>query len=198
MAKYLTVAELTAVNQKLRNQTAELTRRAARSSEEIERAKAQAEERYSALPTRERRQYVAREVAATSKRIVAEFNEGTKGILRDIEALSTEINAAREFYENPFKRLNVLTAMDPKMAGRRAEVSAMLVHAGPAEIETLADAFRSTRDFGGMAALVSRNSKIPASERKLHNAAIVAGVDFPDADQVAAIRKRPAEAVLTV
>jgi hypothetical protein len=193
MARYLTVSELTALNDKLRKQTSEITKGAARSREEFERARKLAESRYAELPPNVRREYVGREVASSNRRIVAEFDEGTRGLLRDVHALAAQINEARDLYENPFKRLNVLSAMDPKMAARRAEVSALLTHAGPAEIETLAEAFRSTGDFGGLAALVSRNSQLPHGDRKLHNAAIVAGVVFPHADQVEAILRDAAE-----
>ncbi len=193
MAKYLTVAQLTEINVKLRGRTEEITRRAARAREELERARDEAERRYSALPPRDRRQYVAREVSATNAGIVSSFDEDTRGALREVAALAADIEAARELYENPIKRLNVMTAMHPAMAARRAEVAAMLANAGPAEVETLADAFRSTRDLGGLAAVLSRNSQVPAAERRMTNASIVSGVEFPDAEQVAAVLRDAAE-----
>ena len=140
-----------------------------------------------------RREYVGREVASSNRKIVSEFEESTTGLLREVHSLATQIDEARELYENPFKRLNVLTAMEPKMAARRAEVAAMVRHSGPAEIETLAEAFRSTGDFGGLAALVSKNMQLPSADRKLTNAAIVAGVVFPHSDQVAAIMRDASE-----
>jgi hypothetical protein len=193
MAKYLTVSELTGTNEQLRKQTSEITRRAARARDDLERARTEAEQRYAELPPNVRREYVGREIASSNGKIVADFEQSTKGILRDVLALAAQINEARELYENPFKRLNILTAMEPKMAARRAEVTAMVRLSGPAEIETLAEAFRSTGDFGGLAAIISKNMQLPSADRKLTNAAIVAGVVFPHSDQVTAIMRDAAE-----
>ena len=192
--KYQTITDLTSANIKM-TQTAErivsladlAKKDMAILREDLDKRYAGAE--FSHISKTARSQMKEVELRKQSRAILTEFEQRTTPLLKEVSGLAETINGAREFYENPVKRLNVETSRNPDHLARRNQFMQLLKDAGPNDLETQFQVAASTNDLPVLAAISSIvNARDDTSLRKLLPSAKVAGAaDFGDTDQVNAI-----------
>lgn len=193
MSKYKNVSELTQLNVDLNKAAEDFISLATKAKSEIEKARADVRAKFDSpqfenIPKANRRPFVDAEIRRAMAEIRRSYKEATKENLREIKRIADEINVASELYK-PVKRLSLETALDPKLADRRERHQRLLANASVPELETMLDAFESTKDLAGLAALSSITNGDAKLRRAIPTARIVKNIEWDHQEQLDAIFK---------
>lgn len=191
MLQFKTVQDLTDLNVRLHSKAEAFIEHADKAKSQIAEIRANSEKKYlesdtfAELPKNTRQQMFQAEVRKLTAKISQEFDEASKGMLREIGGLTDQIQASEGMYE-PIRRLNWHTASG-ELAKDRASVQQLLDGASLPEIETLLATYKGSDNLAGIAAVSSVVGRDADMRKKFPNAKILDGVKFGDEDQLDAI-----------
>ena len=189
--QYLSVTQLTEVNQTL-HRTAEkfisLTDKAKSDIADVQssaKAKYLNGDTFAELPKSTRQQMYQAEIRKLTAKIQKQFDADSKGLLRESGRLAEIIEEAAPLYD-PIRRLNLETSTG-EAARDRAAIQQLLVGASQPELETLLARYQAENNLPGLAAVSSISARDDKLRKALPNAKIVGGVKFGDEEQLDAI-----------
>lgn len=187
MAKLYTSQNLISKHQPLRAAVSEISKLTTDVRNSANKASAEAEKLYdrSGLSKTAKRDAIERHVRATVD--TSPVKAKIAPLLREMEGHRLQLEEARPNMLNPIRRLNALTLMERKMIESRYAAMQMLDGVGPAELEVAAEAAKIARDFGMLAAVVSRNNQLPSKDRRFTNAELLADVELPGQADIDAV-----------
>ena len=189
MAKLYPTPDLLKLHGELRSVVNGISKQTYAVRRQAAKAKADAEKLYegSGMSKTEVRNAVSRHVEAFVDTYAMPIRALLAPKLREMEGIRLRIEEARENMTNPIRRLNAITMMDGKLVEQRYKAMQLTHGAGPAELEVIADAAKTSGDLGMLAAVVARNNQLPTKERPFSNAELLAGVRLPGQDDVDAV-----------
>lgn len=189
MAKLYTTPDLLKLHGELRSVVNGISKQTHAVRRQAAKAKADAEKLYdgSGMSKTEVRNAVSRHVEAFVDTHTKPIRALLKPKLKEMEGIRLRIEEARENMTNPVRRLNALTMMESKLIEQRYRAMQLTHGAGPAELEVIADAAKTSGDLGMLAAVVARNNQLPSKDRRFSNAELLADVALPGQDDVDAV-----------
>lgn len=187
--KFLSIKEIRSAHAAIRKSTNKVSRETFLARTQIKNAENELTKLYekTGMSKTEIKNAIKRDMKIRGNEIAKLSREKINGELREIEKHRQNLEDAREFVGNPLRRINSITALDKTLAPQRAAVAQLLLHAGPAELETIALAAKATGDLATLAACISKNNSIPVSERRIKNQEMLEGVVLPDQREINAM-----------